>query len=265
MAGKQFLVRKALSFFSKFQLKRQANPSSFQFRHKGSHATHSEFHKLASLLQKPQELSNKTLVFHLESALLRSSSLFPYFMLVAFEAGGLLRAFILFLLYPLVCLVGEEQGINVMVFVSFAGIKRKKFMVGSSVLPKYFLEDVGDESFDAVMKAKRKIAVSDMPRIMIECFLKDYLRVDAVEGRELKTVCGYFVGLMEGKNANGVILNELRVGSHVIGIGSFSKSTDDQLFSYCKVVQKCVCIFFFSFKYHFFKVMYNFVPLIICL
>lgn len=236
MAGKQFLVRKALSFFSKFQLKRQANPSSFQFRHKGSHATHSEFHKLASLLQKPQELSNKTLVFHLESALLRSSSLFPYFMLVAFEAGGLLRAFILFLLYPLVCLVGEEQGINFMVFVSFAGIKRKKFMVGSSVLPKYFLEDVGDEGFDAVMKAKRKIAVSDMPRIMIECFLKDYLRVDAVEGRELKTVCGYFVGLMEGKNANGVILNELRVGSHVIGIGSFNKSTDDQLFSYCKEI-----------------------------
>lgn len=235
MAGKRFLVRKALSFFSKFQPKRQANPSSFQFKNKSSHA---KFHKLASLLQKPPELSSKTLVFHLESALLRSSSLFPYFMLVAFEAGGLLRAFILFLLYPLVCLLGEEQGINVMVFVSFAGIRKKTFMVGSSVLPKYFLEDVGDEGFDAVMNARRKIAVSDMPRIMIECFLKDYLQIDAVEGRELKTVCGHFVGIMEGKNAKGVVLKELKMGSHVIGIGSSNKSTEDQLFSYCKVVKK---------------------------
>ncbi|KAG8491795.1 hypothetical protein CXB51_015022 [Gossypium anomalum] len=143
------------------------------------------------------EVSNQTLVFHLEGALLKAYSLFPYFMLVAFEAGGLFRALILLLLYPLVWLLGHELGLKVMVFVSFVGIKKEKFRAGTAILPKFFLEDVGVVGFDMVMKYKTKVAVTSMPRIMVECFLGDYLGIQVVIGKELKEFHGYFLGLME--------------------------------------------------------------------
>ncbi|KAK3230790.1 hypothetical protein Dsin_002671 [Dipteronia sinensis] len=174
----------------------------------------------------------------METTLLKSSSLFPYFMLVAFEAGGLLRALVLFFLYPLLCLVRRNQALKIMVFVSFVGLRQDKFRIGSSVLPKYFLEDVGNEGFSLVMSGKRTVAVSDMPRIMVEGFLKHYLGVDTVQGRELKVVSGYFVGYMEANNVNGVVLDDDKmVSDHAVGIWCFSKcSLDHQLLSYCKEI-----------------------------
>ncbi|KAK3230792.1 hypothetical protein Dsin_002673 [Dipteronia sinensis] len=231
MAGKLFSLTAPCFLLSKLLPKR-----SHQYV---SSATNSKFQKLNSLLHNTSpDFSNKTLVFHLETALLKSSSLFPYFMLVAFEAGGLLRALVLFFLYPLLCLVGRNQALKIMVFVSFVGVRKDKFRIGSSVLPKYFLEDVGNESFSLVMSGKRKVAVSDMPRIMVEGFLKHYLGVDAVRGRELKVVSGYFVGLMAANNVNGVVLDDDKmVSDQAVGIGCFSKySLDHQLFSYCKEI-----------------------------
>jgi glycerol-3-phosphate acyltransferase len=51
---------------------------------------------------------DRTIVVDVDGGLLRSSSsgLFPYFMLVALEAGGFLRGALLLLLYPLLCLMG---------------------------------------------------------------------------------------------------------------------------------------------------------------
>ncbi|XP_022744096.1 probable glycerol-3-phosphate acyltransferase 3 [Durio zibethinus] len=203
---------------------------------------HSQFNKYSFLANGVEILSKKTLMFHMEEALLKSSSLFPYFLLVAFEAGGPLRAFVLFLLYPIICLVGKEWGLKIMVFVCFVGLKEESFSIGKTVLPKFFLEDVGTEGFDMVMKCGgRKIGVTDMPRVMVDCFLKDYLRVEAVVGRELKVVCGHFIGLMEEKESSAFlelkeILGEERMDSSVIGIGCFHNSLDQQLFSYCEVL-----------------------------
>lgn len=188
---------------------------------KGARSKHSTIHTLPSL----EELSNKTLFFHLETTLLQSTSLFPYFMLVAFEAGGLIRALILFLLYPLIWLSSRNIGLKIMVFVSFVGLRKDKFRIGSSVMPKFFLEDVGDEGFSLVMSGKRKVAVSDMPSVMIECFVKDYMGVDAVFGRELKVVFGHFVGLMEPTFALDDVV--MVSSSHTVAIGPG--------FSRCKV------------------------------
>ncbi|ESW13120.1 hypothetical protein PHAVU_008G169500 [Phaseolus vulgaris] len=181
--------------------------------------------KTASLVHKTQELTNKTVVFEFEGTLLRSTSLFSYFMLVAFEAGGLLRSLILFLSYPLVWLLGEDQlGLKIMVFLSLFGIRKDTFRIGSAILPKFFLEDVGWEGFEAVMRYEKKVALSKLPRVMVEGFLKDYLGVEGVVARDIKSFKGYFLGLFEERKENNTHLYEAKAdhekpigitGSHI--------------------------------------------------
>ena len=238
---------KPFSYTSKSLLTKKGSQFSPPWKFNSANTPRGKFQSSSSISsQITEENSNQTLVFNVEGILLKSSSLFPYFMLVAFEAGGLLRALILFLLYPFVCLANEEFGIKIMVFVCFFAIKRKTFRVGRAVLPKFFLEDVGNEGFDMVMKFRRKIGVTNLPRVMVEGFLKDYLSVDAIVGRELKVVCGYFVGLMEEKKTGDMVLNEIigeqKVDSPIIGISSFKRSIDQQLLSHCKV-QLLVSVF----------------------
>ncbi|TKY56224.1 glycerol-3-phosphate acyltransferase 3 [Spatholobus suberectus] len=195
--------------------------------------------KTVSLVDKTEELANKTVVFDFEGTLLRSTSLFPYFMLVAFEAGGLLRSFILFLSYPLVWLVGEDQlGFNIMLFLSFFGIRKDTFRIGSAVLPKFFLEDVGWEGFEAVMRCEKKVASSKLPRVMVEGFLKDYLGVEAVVARDIKSYKGYFLGLFEKKKENKTPLYEAKAGNdNTIGIiGSHIEYIEQELFPHFKKV-----------------------------
>nr|XP_017240353.1 PREDICTED: probable glycerol-3-phosphate acyltransferase 3 [Daucus carota subsp. sativus] len=183
--------------------------------------------------------SENAVIFNVEGALLKSSSLFSYFMLVAFEAGSLVRAFVLLLLYPLLCLLSHEDSVNVMVMVSFFGIKKSSFRVGSSVLPKYFLEDVGDEAFEVVKRARSSYAVTDMPQVMVECFLSDYLEIDFVSGRDLKVVCGYYVGLMEEKKNSTSLedkFDDANIFKNVIGLDNMDTSLQHPLFSHCKEV-----------------------------
>ncbi|KAL5716075.1 amino-acid N-acetyltransferase [Ranunculus cassubicifolius] len=155
-------------------------------------------------------------------------------MLVAFEAGGLLRALVLFLMYPFVCLVSRDRGIKMMVMVCFFGLKKDGLRVGRAVLPKYFMEDVGLEGFQLLMRGGRKVGVSDFPEVMVESFLKEHLQVDVVIGRELKVFRGYYVGLMEDHkhslyNSDQILSSS---GTDVIGISSFCKPLH-HLFSLC--------------------------------
>ncbi|MBA0635474.1 hypothetical protein Godav_024842 [Gossypium davidsonii] len=218
-------------FSSLFEIMRKTSRKLPYLRLKFSHGipapTQFKFLKNSSFTD---EVSNQTLVFHLEGALLKAYSLFPYFMLVAFEAGGLFRALILLLLYPLVWLLGHELGLKVMVFVSFVGIKKEKFRAGTAILPKFFLEDVGVVGFDMVMKYKTKVAVTSMPRIMVECFLVDYLGIHVVIGKELKEFHGYFLGLMEEK------MDPATMGINNIGLGCFRNSHYQKIFSRCKEI-----------------------------
>lgn len=220
-----------------------------------SHAaatSHSKCHKYPSFVHRA-DLSDHTLIFNVEGALLKSSSFFPYFFLVAFEAGGLLRSLILFLLYPLICLVGHEMGLKIMVMVCFFGIKKESFRLGRAVLPKFFLEDVGLETFEAVQRGTKKVAVTNFPLVMVECFLRDYLQIDFVVGRELKVFHGYFLGLMEERQIDMPFMEEIvaekKLGSDIIGVtSSFNKFPDHyQLFSHCKVNKLLLPIISFFF------------------
>ncbi|KAL6228236.1 hypothetical protein ACLB2K_002190 [Fragaria x ananassa] len=206
----------------------------------------SHIHEFDDFTHRCQDFSNQSpIIFNMEEALLKSSSVFPYFMLVAFEAGTLLRALVLFLMYPLTFLVSEEVGLKMMVMVCFFGIKKDSFRVGSSVLPKFFLEDVGLESFEVLQRyGNKKVGVSNLPQVLIETFLKDYLEIDVVIGRELKVFGGYFLGLMEDKKTiNLTVLEEHgsddKLGSSdIIGITSFNQRLDDPIFSSCKDVYR---------------------------
>ncbi|CAK8565024.1 unnamed protein product [Lathyrus sativus] len=189
-------------------------------------------------VHKTSKLANKTLVFDFEGTLLRSTSLFPYFMLVSFEAGGIVRSLILFLSYPLVWLVGEYQlGLKIMVFLTFFGIRKDSFRIGTSVLPKFFLEDVGLEGFEAVMCCERKVASSKLPRIMVQGLLKDYLGVEAVVAREIKSCNGYFLGVFEkDKKTISYDVKATCIDNSIGIIGSHVEYIDQKLFPHYKKV-----------------------------
>ncbi|KAK9293193.1 hypothetical protein L1049_021182 [Liquidambar formosana] len=85
MAGK--LCTKALILLVKYLLRRTGNSFTLQSNGGNGHASQLKFHKYHSVVHRSEELSNQTLMFHVEGVLLKSPSLFPYFMLVAFEAG----------------------------------------------------------------------------------------------------------------------------------------------------------------------------------
>nr|CAD1816881.1 unnamed protein product [Ananas comosus var. bracteatus] len=80
-----------------------------------------------------------------------------------------------------------------------------------------------------------------MPRVMVEGFLKDYLEVDVVIGRELKEFHGYYTGFMEeeGKVREGFDLKELikieeLKDIDIVGFSSSTVSLHIPLFSHCK-------------------------------
>lgn len=192
-------------------------------------------------LHQRQDLSHHTLIFNVEGALLKSKSLFPYFMLVAFEAGGVTRSFLLFILYPLISLMRYEMGLKAMVMLSFFGVKKKSFRAGKSVLPKYFLEDVGLEMFEVLKRGGKRVGVSDFPQVMIDGFLRDYLEIEVVIGREMKMIGGYYLGIMEDKKKQEFVFDKLvqeeKLSSgHVIGITSYNLPSRRSLFSqFCQV------------------------------
>ncbi|KAI3888449.1 hypothetical protein MKW92_019770 [Papaver armeniacum] len=222
MAGKALPFKSLLVFFSRILLRRLRNPTKSSHLHRKvsintTTSTQAKLQKYPSLSQRSVDQGH-----FLKSS--SSSVMFPYFMLVAFEASGIFRALLLLLMYPIICLVDEEMSLSIMVMVCFFGIKEKSFKVGRAVLPKFFLEDVGLE-----------VGVSDFPRIMVESFLKEYLEIDVVVGRELKTFHGYYLGLMQDKKKSSDRLMGNNP-SDVIGIGSFNKPLDHQLFSHCKEI-----------------------------
>lgn len=160
-------------------------------------------------------------------------------MLVAFEAGGLIRAIVLILLYPMVCLAEPEMGLNIMVAICFFGIKAKNFRVGKAVLPKLFLENVSSEIFEILNRGGKKVGVTNLPQVMVDGFLREYLEINYVVGRQLKVFCGYYVGLMEDKRIDvSHALDQVCEGKgchNTIGICRFNKSLDSELLSHCEV------------------------------
>lgn len=129
-------------------------------------------------------------------SLVRSRSCFPYFMLVAFEAGSVLRAVILLLSSPIAWIlyycVSEAAGIKLLIFVTFAGLRVESIETcARAVLPRFYAEDLHGETWRVFSSfGKKRFVVTGGPRVIIEHFVKEYLGADSVIGTELEVTRG---------------------------------------------------------------------------
>lgn len=169
--------------------------------------------------------------------LLRSNSFFPYFMLVAFEGGSILRALLLLLSCPVLWILDHELKLRVMTFITFCGLRTSVIeSMSRAVLPKFYLENLNLHAYEVLASAGSKVVFTSVPRVMVEGFLKEYLSVGAVVGTELHTYGCYFSGLL---SSSGLLVKNRAVKDYFgdtrpdIGVGT--SSVHDHLFlSLCK-------------------------------
>ncbi|EXB92406.1 Glycerol-3-phosphate acyltransferase 1 [Morus notabilis] len=180
---------------------------------------------------------SETLVSDFHGVLLRSHSFFPYFMLVAFEGGGIFRALLLLLSCSFLWLLDYEMKLKVMIFISFCGLKTKDMdNVGRAVLPKFYLENLNLLAYEVFSSAGSRFVFTSLPRVMVEGFLKEYLSVDEVLGTELQTSGKYFTGFV---SESGLLVKHRALKEHFgdkkpdIGLGT-SSFHDQLLLSLCK-------------------------------
>ena len=182
----------------------------------------------------------------LEGTLLKDPDAFSYFMLVAFEASGLIRFALLLILWPLIRLlymVGmEDKGLKLMIFVSLAGVPKSDIeSVARAVLPKFYMDDLDMDAWKVFSSCDKRVVLTKTPRIMVERFVKEHLRADEVIGSELSfNRFGLATGLVQGDSIDTISGRVATFFSQesapTLGMGRPSSSHDDDSFLHlCKV------------------------------
>lgn len=185
-----------------------------------------------------------TVVADMDGTLLRGRSSFPYFALVAFEVGGVLRLFFLLLVSPFAGLIyyfiSESAGIQVLIFATFVGMKVSDIKsVARAVLPKFYSADLHPETWRVFSSCGKRCVLTANPGVMVEPFLRDFLGADMVLGTEIGTFKGRatgFVGgrgVLVGKNKAEALTEAFGKTKPDIGLGD--RRTDLPFMANCKV------------------------------
>ncbi|XP_023734705.1 glycerol-3-phosphate acyltransferase 5 [Lactuca sativa] len=157
----------------------------------------------------------ESVVSSLEGTLLKNNDPFSYFMLVAYEASGLIRFTFLLLLWPVIRLLDVcgkgDVGVKLAIFIATAGVPISEIeSVARAVLPKFYLDDLDLDAWRVFNSGERRVVVTKMPRVMVEHFVREHLRADDVVGSELR-VTGF------------------RLATGLVQVGDFGASIADRI------------------------------------
>nr|AGT16181.1 glycerol-3-phosphate acyltransferase [Saccharum hybrid cultivar R570] len=189
----------------------------------------------------------RTAAADLDGTLLASSSAFPYYFLVALEAGSCVRALALLLVAPLLLalytLVSEAAAIALLAFVTFAGLRvRDVEAVARGVLPRHYAAGVRADTW-AVFRGcgeGRRVVVTASPAVMVGDFVREFLGAE-VAGTELETFCAFGATRFTGRikavlvgERKAEVVRRLFAGGEMPDVGLGDRESDHDFMAICK-------------------------------